>query len=73
MSGTRCSTDFAEVPSVLMLEYFANDPRVLATFARHWKTGAETLPMERLERLCRAKRMFAASRHSDSGGRGGVV
>ena len=59
VTGTRCPTDFAEVPSVLM-EYFAMDHRVLLSFARHWKTG-EPLSLDTLHSVGRAKRMFSAS------------
>jgi intermediate peptidase len=59
VTGTRCSTDFAEVPSTLM-EYFAADPRVLSRLSKHYKTG-DSLPMHVIEKICATKKIFAAS------------
>ena len=59
VSGTRCSTDLAEVPSQLM-EYYCRDPRVLKLFAKHWDTQ-EPLDERIIEKLCQSKRFFAAS------------
>lgn len=59
VSGTRCATDFAELPSVLM-EHFASAPEVLGLFARHWETGAPLDPSLVKERLDIERRTHGA-------------
>ncbi|KAK9379046.1 uncharacterized protein V2V93DRAFT_374847 [Kockiozyma suomiensis] len=56
ISGTRCATDFVELPSVLM-EYFATNADVLGLFARHHETD-EPLPMPLLEAHLRERAGF---------------
>ncbi|RHY28871.1 hypothetical protein DYB32_005639 [Aphanomyces invadans] len=58
VSGTRGQLDFVEMPSHLF-EYFAWDPRVVETFAKHYDTNAP-IPRTMLDNLRASKHMFSA-------------
>jgi len=49
LSGTATALDFSELPSQIM-ENWATEPEVLASYARHYQTGAP-IPPEQVERI----------------------
>ena len=53
LSGTSVSRDFVEMPSQVM-ENWAFEPEVLATYAKHYQTG-EVIPAELVEKLENSK------------------
>jgi peptidyl-dipeptidase Dcp len=64
LSGTSVSRDFVEFPSQFN-ENWATEPTVLASYAKHWKTG-EPMPAELLKKVQKARQFnqgFATSEY----------
>ncbi|KRZ66978.1 Mitochondrial intermediate peptidase, partial [Trichinella papuae] len=57
VSGTRCATDFAEVPSNLM-ENFMYNPKTLRMLTE--QADGSSMPVEMIEKICRSRNMFGA-------------
>ncbi|CCH62729.1 hypothetical protein TBLA_0I00710 [Henningerozyma blattae CBS 6284] len=58
ISGTRCVSDFVEIPSILM-EFFANNPKVLIDISRHYDSG-ESIDIEVLNKYLENTKQFKA-------------
>jgi thimet oligopeptidase len=58
IGGVRTERDFVEAPSQ-MLEEWMRDPKVLATFAKHYQTG-EPIPAELVKKMVRANEFAKA-------------
>lgn len=58
VSGTRCATDFVELPSILM-EHFVSSPQVLSSFSAHHRTG-RALPSDILTTILSERKRFSA-------------
>lgn len=59
VSGTRCQTDFVELPSILH-ETFARDERVLVSFGKHYETG-KPVPIELLKKHLSADKILSST------------
>ncbi|KAM0749005.1 mitochondrial intermediate peptidase [Meredithblackwellia eburnea MCA 4105] len=58
VAGTRCATDFVELPSILM-EHFLASPSVVSMFSSHHTTG-RPLPPDVLTALLEERKQFSA-------------